>query len=94
MKIINMFFVFLILSVIPITAMAEEDPTTMVGSVTSWGIDFFDALVLLIIVVISILYLAGVLSTKMKAMAIGGVSIVLGAMFIFHGLPWLATNLF
>lgn len=94
MKIINMFFVFLILSIIPMIAMAEEDPTKMIGNITTWGISFFDALILLVIVVIAILYLFGVLSARMIAKAIGGVGIVLGALFIFHGLPWLATNIF
>ena len=98
-RIFNILVCFLILSFLPMMALAApgdggQDPKTMVGNLREWATGFFDEFVLLMCVVVAVIYLSGVASSGMKAKGIGAVGIILGAVFIFYGLPWLAQNLF
>lgn len=71
-----------------------KDPSDMTKSVRVFLTDWFDQIVLLVCVVVAILYLCGVVSARMVAKGIGAAGIVIGSIFIFHALPWIATNLF
>ena len=98
-KIVYLVMCLLVLStlVMPIVAGAPDggkDPKTMIGSLRVWASAFFVEFILLMCVIVAIIVAAGVASSQLKAKGIAAIGIILGAIFIFYGLPWLATNLF
>lgn len=108
-KLINMLILCLVLSTFVIgfaTAAPDDsggkdfgdsgskDPIDMTKNVRTFLTDWFFEIMLLVIVVVSLCYLLGVLSAQLIARGIKGVGIVIGAIFIFYALPWIATNWF
>ena len=71
-----------------------KDPKDMIGGLRGWASEFFIEFILLMCVIVAIIVAAGVASSQLKAKGIAAIGIILGAIFIFYGLPWLATNLF
>ena len=98
-KIIYSVMCLLVLStlVMPMVTGAPDggkDPKDMIGGLREWASEFFIEFILLMCVIVAIIVAAGVASSQLKAKGIAAIGIILGAIFIFYGLPWLATNLF
>ncbi len=77
----------------PETADGGKSPVDMTKSIREFATEWFNEIMLLMCVVVGILYVCGVVSARMVAKGISAAGIVIGAIFIFHALPWLATNL-
>ena len=99
-KLINIFILCLVLSTLAIgfaTAAPGDggkNPVDMTSDIRTFITDWFFEIVMLVCVVVAACYLMGVLSAQLIAKGIKGVGIVIGALFIFYALPWIATNWF
>lgn len=98
-KIINIVLCMLILSTLAISLVegapeGGKDPKEMIGGLRVWASEFFFEFILLMCVIVAIIVVGGVASSQLKAKGIAAIGIILAGIFIFYGLPWLATNLF
>lgn len=84
-------FLYLLLNIVFIYAIPVKE---MIGGLRVWASEFFFEFILLMCVIVAIIVVGGVASSQLKAKGIAAIGIILAGIFIFYGLPWLATNLF